>query len=195
MAEPTYRTLEILAKLLVLATGTRITYLGVENVPARGGAVVVVNHTSYVDWLPAALAMNRRRRRMRYMIKAEMQRVKAVNFLIKRTRTIPVDRVPVPALTRWRYSGFGKVNWSASIRRRRSAAASSSKSSSPGPPGWRSRQTCRLFPLLFGVPSGSGPKAIPAALDAPRCRSLCRWDRRFRPAAISRRPMLLCGRR
>ncbi|OOK75885.1 acyltransferase domain protein [Mycobacterium kansasii] len=35
MAEPTYRTLEILAKLLVLATGTRITYLGVENVPAR----------------------------------------------------------------------------------------------------------------------------------------------------------------
>ncbi|POX88822.1 1-acyl-sn-glycerol-3-phosphate acyltransferase [Mycobacterium kansasii] len=92
MAEPTYRTLEILAKLLVLATGTRITYLGVENVPARGGAVVVVNHTSYVDWLPAALAMNRRRRRMRYMIKAEMQRVKVVNFLIKRTRTIPVDR-------------------------------------------------------------------------------------------------------
>lgn len=92
MAEPTYRTLEILAKLLVLATGTRISYFGVENVPERGGAVVAINHTSYVDWLPAALAMNRRRRRMRYMIKAEMQRVKLVNFLIKRTRTIPVDR-------------------------------------------------------------------------------------------------------
>ncbi|BDN85239.1 MULTISPECIES: lysophospholipid acyltransferase family protein [Mycobacterium] len=92
MAEPTYRTLEILAKLLVLATGTRIAYVGVENVPERGGAVIAINHTSYVDWLPAALAMNRRHRRMRFMIKAEMQRVKVVNFLIKRTRTIPVDR-------------------------------------------------------------------------------------------------------
>ncbi|ORB84750.1 1-acyl-sn-glycerol-3-phosphate acyltransferase [Mycobacterium kansasii] len=92
MAEPTYRTLVILAKALVLATGTRISYAGIENVPERGGAVVAINHTSYVDWLPAALAMNRRRRRMRYMIKAEMQRVKVINFLIKRTRTIPVDR-------------------------------------------------------------------------------------------------------
>ncbi|EUA85459.1 acyltransferase family protein [Mycobacterium ulcerans str. Harvey] len=60
--------------------------------PERGGAVIAINHTSYVDWLPAALAMNRRHRRMRFMIKAEMQRVKVVNFLIKRTRTIPVDR-------------------------------------------------------------------------------------------------------
>lgn len=33
MAEPTYRVLEILAQLLVLATGTRITYVGEENVP------------------------------------------------------------------------------------------------------------------------------------------------------------------
>ncbi len=90
--EPTYRTLEILAQLLVLATGTRITYLGEENVPDQGGAVIAINHTSYVDWLPAALAMHRRGRRMRFMIKAELQRVKVVNFLIKRTRTIPVDR-------------------------------------------------------------------------------------------------------
>lgn len=60
MAEPTYRVLEILAQLLVLATGTRITYVGEENVPDQGGAVVAINHTSYVDWLPAALAMHRR---------------------------------------------------------------------------------------------------------------------------------------
>lgn len=92
MAEPTYRVLEILAQLLVLATGTRITYVGEENVPDQGGAVVAINHTSYVDWLPAALAMHRRRRRMRFMIKAEMQRVRLVNFLIRHTRTIPVDR-------------------------------------------------------------------------------------------------------
>jgi 1-acyl-sn-glycerol-3-phosphate acyltransferase len=92
MAEPTFRTLEILARLLVFGTGTRITYSGLENIPDRGGAVIAINHTSYVDWLPAALAIHRRHRRMRFMIKAEMQQVKIVNFLIKRTKTIPVDR-------------------------------------------------------------------------------------------------------
>jgi 1-acyl-sn-glycerol-3-phosphate acyltransferase len=92
MAEPTFRTLEILANLIVLATGSRITYIGEENIPDRGGAVIAINHTSYVDWLPAALAMKRRHRRMRFMIKAEMQKVKVINFLIKRTKTIPVDR-------------------------------------------------------------------------------------------------------
>ncbi|OBK18241.1 lysophospholipid acyltransferase family protein [Mycobacterium asiaticum] len=92
MAEPTYRACEILARFLVLATGTRITYLGEENIPERGGAVIAINHTSYVDWLPAGLAMRRRGRRLRFMIKAEMQRVKIVNFLIEQTGAIPVDR-------------------------------------------------------------------------------------------------------
>ncbi len=92
MVEPTFRTLEIVAQLVVLASGSRITYSGEENIPDRGGAVVAINHTSYVDFLPAALAVHRRRRRLRFMIKAEMQQVKVVNFLIKHTRTIPVDR-------------------------------------------------------------------------------------------------------
>ncbi|HEX5256499.1 MAG TPA: lysophospholipid acyltransferase family protein [Mycobacterium sp.] len=92
MVEPTFRALELLAHLLVKATGTRITYGGEEQIPERGGAVVAINHTGYVDFLPAALAVHRRGRRLRFMIKAEMQRVKPVNFLIKHTRTIPVDR-------------------------------------------------------------------------------------------------------
>lgn len=92
MAEPTYRTMEIAAQLAGLATGTNITYRGEENIPDRGGAVVTINHTSYIDFLPAALAMRRRGRRLRFMIKAEMQQVQLVNFLIKRAGTIPVDR-------------------------------------------------------------------------------------------------------
>ncbi|BBX64091.1 1-acyl-sn-glycerol-3-phosphate acyltransferase [Mycobacterium saskatchewanense] len=92
MVEPTFRALEVLARLLVSASGTRITYDGEENIPDTGGAVVAVNHTSYVDFLPAALAVHRRRRRLRFMIKAEMQEVRVVNFLIKHTRAIPVDR-------------------------------------------------------------------------------------------------------
>jgi 1-acyl-sn-glycerol-3-phosphate acyltransferase len=92
MVEPIFRAIEISAQLGVLASGTRITYNGEENIPQRGGAVVAINHTSYVDFLPAALAMYRRGRRLRFMIKAEMQQVKVVSFLIKHTGTIPVDR-------------------------------------------------------------------------------------------------------
>jgi 1-acyl-sn-glycerol-3-phosphate acyltransferase len=90
--EPVFRTLEIAAKAAVAATGTRISYHGLDNIPARGGAVVAINHTSYIDFVPAALAAYYRKRRMRFMIKAEMEEVSGVNYLINHTKTIPVDR-------------------------------------------------------------------------------------------------------
>jgi len=90
--EPVFRMLEISVSTANRAIGTRITYLGLENIPAHGGAVVAINHTSYLDWYPAALAAYQVRRRLRFMIKSEMQQVKIVNFLIKHSKTIPVDR-------------------------------------------------------------------------------------------------------
>jgi 1-acyl-sn-glycerol-3-phosphate acyltransferase len=90
--EPVFRTLELVAEALTGATGTPITYHGLDNIPAHGGAVVAVNHTGYVDFLPAALAAKRRGRRMRFMIKAEMEKVRIVGYLIRHTGTIPVDR-------------------------------------------------------------------------------------------------------
>ena len=90
--EPVFRTLEIAGRTAVRATGTRITYQGLEHIPASGGAVLAINHTSYIDFLPAALAAMYRKRRMRFMIKAEMQDVRIVNFLIEHSKTIPVDR-------------------------------------------------------------------------------------------------------
>lgn len=90
--EPVFRTLEIAAKVAIRVTGTRITYHGLENIPATGGAVIAINHTSYIDFLPAALAAYYRKRRMRFMIKTEMQEVKPVGWLVKHTKTIPVDR-------------------------------------------------------------------------------------------------------
>ena len=90
--EPVFRTLEIAVSLATRAIGTRITYLGLEHIPERGGAVIAINHTSYVDWFPAALAAYHRHRRLRFMIKTEMQDVTVVNFLIKHSKTIPVDR-------------------------------------------------------------------------------------------------------
>jgi 1-acyl-sn-glycerol-3-phosphate acyltransferase len=90
--EPVFRSLEIIARMAVRATGTRITFRGLDNLPATGGAVVAINHTSYVDFMPAALAATERGRRMRFMIKAEMKQVKVVDFLIRHTGTIAVDR-------------------------------------------------------------------------------------------------------
>jgi 1-acyl-sn-glycerol-3-phosphate acyltransferase len=90
--EPVFRALEIAGRTAVRVTGTQITYRGLENIPSVGGAVVAINHTSYVDFLPAALAAMYRGRRMRFMIKAEMAEVKVVDFLIRHTKAVPVDR-------------------------------------------------------------------------------------------------------
>ena len=90
--EPVYRTLEIAAAIVTRALGITITYQGLDNIPARGGAVVATNHTSYVDFLPVGMSGRKRRRSIRLMPKAEMQRVGIVNFVIKHTGAIPVDR-------------------------------------------------------------------------------------------------------
>ena len=90
--EPVYSAVVIAAKALVTATGTRISYQGLEHIPRTGGAVIAINHTSYVDWVPAGLAAVARGRHARYMLKAEMEQVKFVNFLIRHCKHIPVDR-------------------------------------------------------------------------------------------------------
>ncbi|MEB3023766.1 lysophospholipid acyltransferase family protein [[Mycobacterium] crassicus] len=90
--QPVFRALELSALAAVKVAGARLDFGGLDHIPAGGGAVIAINHTGYVDFLPAALAAYRRGRRMRFMIKAEMQQVRAVNFLIHHTGTIPVDR-------------------------------------------------------------------------------------------------------
>ncbi|MEO3759928.1 lysophospholipid acyltransferase family protein [Mycobacterium sp. B14F4] len=90
--EPVFRTLEIAARVARRAIGTRIDFRGLEHLPATGGAVVAINHTSYIDFLPAAMAAMYRKRRLRFMIKAEMAEVKSVGWLIRHTGTISVDR-------------------------------------------------------------------------------------------------------
>jgi 1-acyl-sn-glycerol-3-phosphate acyltransferase len=90
--EPVYRGIEIAAALAARAIGTRISYQGLENIPADGGAVIVMNHISYIDYLPAGLASRQRRRRIRYMLKAEALESGTVEWIIRHTDCIPVDR-------------------------------------------------------------------------------------------------------
>ncbi len=92
MAEPFFRLAEVVVPAVVAMNGTTISYEGLENIPGRGGALIAVNHTSYLDWAPASLAALQRKRRLRFMIKAEMADVRAVNYVIKHAQLIPVDR-------------------------------------------------------------------------------------------------------
>ena len=92
MAEPFFRLAEFVVPSVVAMNGNKITYRGLENIPERGAALIALNHTSYVDWIPASIAAKERKRRLRFMIKAEMADVKAVNYVIKHCQLIPVDR-------------------------------------------------------------------------------------------------------
>lgn len=93
MAEPVYRASEIGARLFLRLTGSHVTCLGEENIPDHEGCVVAINHTSYLDWAVAALAFRRPRgRRVRPMVKVELQQVWIVNFMMKHNKAIPVDR-------------------------------------------------------------------------------------------------------
>ncbi|MGA9361621.1 MAG: lysophospholipid acyltransferase family protein [Mycobacterium sp.] len=92
MAAPFYRLCEWVVPPVVAMNGTKFTFNGLENIPQRGGAILAQNHTSYLDWLPPLFAVRERGRRMHFMIKAEMADVKAVNYVVKHARLIPVDR-------------------------------------------------------------------------------------------------------
>ncbi|HET7074773.1 MAG TPA: lysophospholipid acyltransferase family protein [Mycobacterium sp.] len=92
MAEPFYRLCEWVIPPVVAMNGTKFTFQGLENIPVQGGALLAQNHTSYLDWLPSMFAVRERHRRRYFMIKAEMADVKAVNYVIKHARLIPVDR-------------------------------------------------------------------------------------------------------
>lgn len=92
--EPAYGTVIAAVRLLWRVQGLRFTVTGMENLPATGGAVVAINHTSYFDFTFAGLPFYRLkpRRLVRFMAKQEVFDHKVTGPIMRALKHIPVDR-------------------------------------------------------------------------------------------------------
>ena len=79
------------AQTLFFIQGTRFTISGAEHVPRTGGAVMAINHTSYLDFTYAGLPAWPHRRYVRFMAKKSIFGHRVAGPLMRGMRHIPVD--------------------------------------------------------------------------------------------------------
>jgi 1-acyl-sn-glycerol-3-phosphate acyltransferase len=90
--EPVYTPVIWIARALFAAQGLKFTITGAENVPKSGGAVLVINHLSYMDFAYAGLAAYPSKRLVRFMAKDDVFRHRISGPLMRGMHHIPVDR-------------------------------------------------------------------------------------------------------
>jgi 1-acyl-sn-glycerol-3-phosphate acyltransferase len=90
--EPVYSGVIQLARVLFSAQGIRFTVTGAEHVPRSGGAVMVINHTGYMDFTYAGYAARPAGRFVRFMAKDSVFTHKVSGPLMRAMKHIPVDR-------------------------------------------------------------------------------------------------------
>jgi 1-acyl-sn-glycerol-3-phosphate acyltransferase len=88
----TYRVINRMFLALFRALGLRIDVVGAEHLPSEGAAIVVCNHTSYVDFAFVGLVARGRRRFIRFMAKREVFDNPVAGALLRRMGHIRVDR-------------------------------------------------------------------------------------------------------
>lgn len=90
---PVYTSLYWAFRGFARATGHKTTRVGPHRLPAAGGAVLAINHTSYLDFIFGAVELRRTERRdVRFLGKSELADNALVKFLMKHCEVIPVDR-------------------------------------------------------------------------------------------------------
>ncbi|GAA5052092.1 1-acyl-sn-glycerol-3-phosphate acyltransferase [Thermocatellispora tengchongensis] len=92
MSETVYPPVIWTAVSLFKLLGLKIRVEGAERVPERGGAVLVSNHISYLDFIFAGYAARRSRRLVRFMAKKEVFDHRISGPLMRGMHHIPVDR-------------------------------------------------------------------------------------------------------
>lgn len=91
--DPTYRPIIRVAKGFFRAIGVKFDIVGEENIPLTGGALISMNHTSYLDFaLGGVPAHMRGKRLIRYMAKESIFEHPVGGPLMRGMRHIPVDR-------------------------------------------------------------------------------------------------------
>ncbi len=92
MRDLTYPPIIATAKLAFRALGLRFQMTGTENVPRTGGALLAVNHVSYVDFVLGGLAADPSGRLVRFMAKREIFDHRLAGPLMRSLHHINVDR-------------------------------------------------------------------------------------------------------
>ena len=92
MAELVYRPVIGAARTMFKALDLKIDTQGSENIPRTGGAVLVSNHISYLDFIFTGLGALPQRRLVRFMAKDSVFRHKISGPLMRGMKHIPVDR-------------------------------------------------------------------------------------------------------
>jgi 1-acyl-sn-glycerol-3-phosphate acyltransferase len=88
----TYPPIVVAAKLGFRALGLKFQLTGTEHVPRSGGALLAVNHISYVDFVLGGLAAQPSKRLVRFMAKRELFDHKFAGPLMRSLHHINVDR-------------------------------------------------------------------------------------------------------
>src|SRR5450631_837415 len=90
--EPVYTPVIWFARALFAAEGLKFTITGAQNIPPCGGAVLMSNHLSYLDFAYAGLAALPNKRLVRFMAKDDVFGHKISGPLMRGMHHIPVDR-------------------------------------------------------------------------------------------------------
>jgi 1-acyl-sn-glycerol-3-phosphate acyltransferase len=88
----TYPPIIVTAKLAFKALGLRFQLEGTEHVPTSGGALLALNHISYVDFVLGGLATQPSKRLVRFMSKRELFDHRLTGPLMRSLHHISVDR-------------------------------------------------------------------------------------------------------
>ncbi|GAA3156971.1 lysophospholipid acyltransferase family protein [Planomonospora alba] len=92
MAEIVYPPVIAAAKTMFRLLDLKIRVEGADRIPRTGGAVLVSNHISYLDFIFAGLAANPSGRLVRFMAKKEVFDHRISGPLMRGMHHIPVDR-------------------------------------------------------------------------------------------------------
>ncbi len=93
VGDAVYRPVIVAAKSAFAGLGLKFDIVGGEHMPRSGGAVLSINHTSYLDFALAGVPADRSGKRLvRFMAKDGIFRHKIAGPLMRGMHHIPVDR-------------------------------------------------------------------------------------------------------